>query len=149
MKTTDLKPGHALKCYCMFVKKGSGIALTLSKKKVKGDTTGAADDQVETLVSKYLPSVEECESWQQSYGNLMRTKPSPVLDVATYKVCESRSNYHIVKTLDGKKPKIAILPKCLATSMAMARPFDKKDYTFEALTIAHWSPSDSAEENSA
>ncbi len=35
LKTNLLKPGHFVKSYVMFVKKGSGIALTLSKKKAK------------------------------------------------------------------------------------------------------------------
>lgn len=35
LKTSDLKPGTAIKAYVLFVKKGSGIALTLSKKKAK------------------------------------------------------------------------------------------------------------------
>lgn len=76
----------------------------------------------------------------------MRAKPNALLEVAQYKVCESRSTYHILKTLDAKKPKIAILPKCLATSFGIARPFDQKDHVFEALTIAHWSPKGSEDE---
>jgi len=41
LKSTDLKSGSAVKCYVQFIKKGSGIALTLSKKKAaaKNPTT--------------------------------------------------------------------------------------------------------------
>lgn len=59
----ELKSGHVLKCYCMFVKKGSGIALTLSKKKIKSKIEAADDtEQVESLTSRYLPTAEEIES---------------------------------------------------------------------------------------
>ena len=34
-KAADFKPGSVIKAYVLFVKKGSGIALTLSKKKAK------------------------------------------------------------------------------------------------------------------
>lgn len=51
-------------------------------------------------------------------------------------MCESRSNYYIVKTLNQKKPSVAILPKCLATSFGIALPFDQKDFSFDAITIS-------------
>ena len=35
LKTADLKTGSAIKAYVLFIKRGSGIALTLSKKKAK------------------------------------------------------------------------------------------------------------------
>lgn len=56
-------------------------------------------------------------------------------EVATYRVCESRSNFHIVKSLSQKKPTVAIMPKALSSSFGIALPFDQKDFSFEAVTI--------------
>ena len=121
-----------------FIKRGKGIALTLSKKKARKNVEDEdADEGQESFTSKHLPTAEELESWKDSYGSLLRAKPSQTLDIATYKVCESRSQYHIVKTLDAKKPRVAILPKCLASSFGIARPFDQRNFTFEAVTIGH------------
>ena len=140
LKTADLKSGHAIKAYVQFVKRGSGIALTLSKKKARKNVEADAGDEAQdTFTSKHLPSTEELDSWKDSYGSLLRAKPTQALDVATYKVCESHSQYHIVKTLETKKPRIAILPKCLATSFGISRPFDQREYTFEAVTVGHLS----------
>jgi len=136
-----LKSGHAIKAYVQFVKKGSGIALTLSKKTARKNLEDA-DETMDTFTSKHLPTDEELESWTESYGSLLRSRPSKALEVETYKVCESRNQYHIVKTM-GMKPRVAILPKCLATSFGIARPFDQRDYTFEAVTIGHQQHDDS------
>ena len=112
--------------------------MTLSKKKANQNLANQPDNSAqESLTVKYLPSAEELDSCRETYGILLRSKPNPLLDVATYKVCESRSHYHILKTLDTKKPKVAILPKCLASSFGITRPFEQRDYIFEAVIIAH------------
>ena len=73
---------------------------------------------------------------KSTYGSLLRNKSIKINDVAAFKVCESRSEYFVVKSLSAKKPQVAILPKILATSFGIARPFDSKDYSFEAVVIA-------------
>ena len=141
LKTADLKAGTALKAYVLFVKKGKGIALTLSKKKAKKNVE---DDEAkdESLTGKYLPSAsgEEMENLCSTYASLLKGKKATgsapqVLDVIKYKVCESHANYYIVKALSKTKPSVAILPKCLSSSFGIALPFENKDFSFEAMTI--------------
>ena len=141
LKSADLKAGTALKAYVLFVKKGSGIALTLSKKKAKKNVE---DDEAkdESLTGKYLPSAsgEEMENLCSTYASLLKGKKATgsapqVLDVIKYKVCESHANYYIVKALSKTKPSVAILPKCLSSSFGIALPFENKDFSFEAMTI--------------
>ena len=136
LKVSELKAGCAIKAYCLFVKKGSGIALTLSKKKAK---KGEADDDAsarETLSGKYLPNEDEMKGIIESYQSLISKAAQPLpSDVSTYRVCESRSTYYIVKSVSSKKPRIAVLPKCLSTSFGIALPYDSKEFSFEAMTI--------------
>lgn len=130
----DLKAGTALKAYVLFVKKGSGIALTLSKKKARKNAEEGDDNNDDSLTAKYLP---EMESIATTYANLLRGAKVPqLLDVVKYKVCESKANFYVVKSLNSKKPSIAVLPKCLATSFAIAQPYENKDFSFEAMTFS-------------
>lgn len=108
LKTTDLKSGSALKAYVQFVKKGKGIALTLSKKKARkneaDDQDGATES--ESLFTKYLPNDEDIQGIQKSYANLLKkgsSKAITPLEVQTYRVCESRATYHILKSTNLKK----------------------------------------------
>lgn len=136
LKVGELKAGCVVKTYCLFVKKGSGIALTLSKKKAK---KGEADDEEvagETLSEKYMPTEEECQGILKNHKSLINKTTLPVAcEVARYRVCEARTNYYILKSVNPRKQRVAILPKCLATSFGIALPYDHKDFTFEAMTI--------------
>ena len=80
----------------------------------------------------------------ETYANLITTgkkssAPPSVLDVIKYKVCESRANFYIVKSLSSKKPTVAVLPRCLSSSFGIALPFEDKDFSFEAMTIGVYS----------
>jgi len=137
----EIKPGCSIKAYCLFVKKSSGIALTLSKKKAKKNAIEEEGD-FESLTDKFLPNDEEMAELKETYANLL-VKKNKGSEVATYRVCESRANYHVLKTVNSKKATIALLPKCLATSFGIALPFDLKEFSFEALTIAMKQENDS------
>ena len=96
----DLKAGTAIKAYVHFVKKGSGIALTLSKKKAKKNVKDEQDSD-DSLTGKYLADMETVLS---TYANLLRGSKEPqVFDIVKYKVCESRANFYVVKSLKSKK----------------------------------------------
>ena len=83
-----------------------------------------------------MPSAEELESLTSAYSTLLKNKTAAGLnEVVTYRVCESRSTFHVLKSLNQKKPSVAIMPKALASSFGIALPFDQKDFSFEALTI--------------
>lgn len=67
----------------------------------------------------------------------MKSKTPAILgEVNTYRMCESKQAYYLVKTLNSKKPQVAVLPKCLASTFGISLPFDQKDFSFEAITIA-------------
>jgi ribosomal protein S1 len=70
LKSTDLKSGSAVKCYVQFIKKGSGIALTLSKKKATAKNP-IIQDSGETFTEKHLPSAEELESLKSAYSSML------------------------------------------------------------------------------
>jgi len=70
LKSTDLKSGSAVKCYVQFIKKGSGIALTLSKKKARAKNP-TMQDSGETFTEKHLPSAEEFESLKSAYSSML------------------------------------------------------------------------------
>ena len=143
LKTADLKAGTALKAYVLFVKKGKGIALTLSKKKAKKNMEEDEAATDESLTGKYLPSAsgEEMETLISTYSSLLKGKGfatssvPTVMEIAKYKVCETQANYYIVKGTNSKKPCVALMPKCLSSSFGIALPFDNKDFSFEAMTI--------------
>ena len=63
LKTADLKAGTFIKAYVQFVKKASGIALTLSKKKAQKNQVDGEDDQgsAVSLASKFLPDSSELQ----------------------------------------------------------------------------------------
>lgn len=117
------------------MKKGSGIALTLSKKKATAKNP-VVEGSNDSLAEKHMPTGEELEGLKTSYATVLKNSGSTILnEVTTYRVCESRSNYYVVKTLNQKKPSVAVMPKCLASSFGIALPFDQKDFSFEAITI--------------
>ena len=114
----------------------------MSKKKARKNSEAEVENE-ESLTTRYLPSDAELAELKQSYSSLLKCKhTTQVLDVVTYRVCESFQNFYIVKSLNSKKPAVAILPKCLLTSFGVARPFEMKDFSFEAVTIAHKSLDD-------
>ena len=53
----ELKPGSMVKAYVLFNKKGSGLALTLDKKKARKTEEAAIGDQ--RTLSSYLPTDDE------------------------------------------------------------------------------------------
>ena len=60
---------------------------------------------------------------------------SNVGKVLSFRVCESKPNYYIAKTIDEKKPKVAILPKCLVSSFDIVMPLDQANFSFEAIVL--------------
>lgn len=100
LKAGEIKSGTAVKCYVQFVKKGSGIALTLSKKKATAKNP-VIEGSNDSLAEKHLPAGEELEALKTSYATVLKNKSSAILnEVTTYRVCESRSTYYVVKTLN-------------------------------------------------
>ena len=73
---------------------------------------------------------------KQTYASLIKKGSGQHPQLATYRVCESHATYHVVKSLNSKKPTVGILPKCLASSFGVALPFDQKDFSFEAMTVS-------------
>ena len=103
------------------------------------------------MTSKFMPEIEDVIT---NYANLLASSKSSganlkLLDVTKYKVCESRNNLYIVKSLKSKRPCVAILPKCLASSFNIVLPFEDKDFSFEAMTIAVYSSEKEQESNGA
>ena len=53
----------------------------------------------------------------------------------SFRVCESKLNFFVVKTINEKKQKVAILPKCIVSSFDIALPLDQADFSFEAIVL--------------
>lgn len=104
----DLKAGSAVKCYVLFNKRNSGLALTLDKKKARAEKT--ADEESKSL-GEYMPTEEEMEVIKQLYSSHVKYSSDQVGKTMTWKVAETKSNYYVLKSVLEKKTKIAILPK--------------------------------------
>lgn len=63
---SELKTGSIVKAYVLFNKKGSGLALTLDKKKARKQQE---DKSVDTAsLSQFLPTDEECSELKTTYS---------------------------------------------------------------------------------
>ena len=116
----------AIKAYVLFVKKGSGIALTLSKKKARQDGDVAAKGTTnfdDILFEKSLPDEVELAKLAKTYSSMLKSE-NEMCKIDKYRVAESRQSYYIVKSTNKKSPSIGLLPKVLATSFGLVRPFD-------------------------
>lgn len=123
----ELKAGSSIKCYVLFNKRNSGLALTLDKKKARQEkeTTDMKG------LSEYLPTEEELTLIKELYSSLLKHSSDQVGKSFTWKIVETKSNFYILKSLLEKKTKFAILPKPLSSAFGLSLPFDKEDFTFE------------------
>jgi len=113
----------------LFNKKGSGLALTLDKKKARKTEEVVSDQKT---LSQYFPTDEECSELKTTYNSLLKHSADCVGKVMTFKVSEQRQNFYVVKTVLEKKQKFAVLPKPLSTAFGISLPLDDQNYTFEA-----------------
>ena len=136
MKAAELRVGSPVKAYVLFVKAQSKIALTLNKKKArenapKIDSSVSAD----SFTQKVLPAEDEVEDIKKQYASQIQELKS--LEVRKYRVCETRSGYSLVKSIDANiKRTIAILPQALQSSFGLHRPWAQiADHSFECVSI--------------
>jgi ribosomal protein S1 len=59
---SQYKVGTVLKAYCLFKKRDKGLALTLSKKKVKDAQTTEKEGELESIENSFLPSEHALET---------------------------------------------------------------------------------------
>jgi hypothetical protein len=130
----ELKTGSIVKAYVLFNKKGSGLALTLDKKKAR-KTEEVSDNDKKTL-SKFMPTDEESVELKQTYNSLLKHSADSVGKVMTFKVSEQRQNYYVIKSVLEKKQKFAVLPKPLSSAFGVSLPLDDQTFTFEAYVFA-------------
>lgn len=126
----DLKPGSMVKAYVLFNKKGSGLALTLDKKKARKTDEAAIGDQ--RTLSSYLPTDDETIELKYTYNSLLKHSSDCVGKVMTFKVCDQRQNFYVIKSVLEKKQKFAILPKPLSAALGVSLPLDDQTFAFEA-----------------
>ena len=122
----ELKQGSIVKTYVLFVKKGSGIALSLNKKTARKGKTDDGEENERSLLTTYFPQGDELAEIKEKYSAFEkhRGSESNVGKVYNFRVCESKENYYVAKTIDEKKQKVAILPKCVVSSFDIALPLD-------------------------
>jgi predicted RNA-binding protein with RPS1 domain len=118
----ELKTGSIVKAYVLFNKKGSGLALTLDKKKArKTEEVGATDQRT---LSQFLPTDEESVELKQTYNSLLKNSADSVGKVITFIVIEQRQNFYVIKSVLEKKQKFAVLPKPLSSAFGVSLPLD-------------------------
>lgn len=114
----------------LFNKKGSGLALTLDKKKARiAENVGNNDQQT---LSNFLPTDDESVELKQTYNSLLKHQADCVGKVMTFKVCDQRQNFYVIKSVLEKKQKFAVLPKPLSSAFGVSLPLDDQTFTFEA-----------------
>lgn len=123
----ELKPGSFIKTYVLFNKKGSGLALTLDKKKARV----VVDKGNDKTLDEYLPTEEEVAVLLETYSSYIKHSTDCVGKTFTWKVAESKSNYYVLKSVLEKKTKVAILPKPLASAFGLSLQLDSNDFNFE------------------
>lgn len=81
----ELKAGSVIKAYVLFNKKGSGLALTLDKRKARKEVETKAGGK---SLSLYLPTEEESTELKETYSSLLKHSSDCVGKVLTFKVSE-------------------------------------------------------------
>jgi len=127
-KKGDVKVGSSVKCYVLFNKKGSGLALTLDKKKARAEKVSEADSKT---LADWLPTEEEFTQIKEAYSSLSKNNLECVGKTFTWKIVESKANYYVLRSVLDKKAKFAILPKPLASCFGLSLQLDQEDFTFE------------------
>lgn len=117
-----------VKAYVLFNKKGSGLALTLDKKKARKTEEATSGDR--RTLSSYFPTDEESIELKETYSSLLKHSADCVGKVMTFKVCEQRQNYYVIKSVLEKKQKFAVLPKPLSSAFGVSLPLDDQTFTF-------------------
>jgi len=79
-----------------------------------------------------MPTEEESAELRQTYNSLLKQSADSVGKVMTFKVCEQRQNYYVIKSVLEKKQKFAVLPKPLSSAFGVSLPLDDQTFTFEA-----------------
>ena len=67
-----------------------------------------------------------------TYNQFLKASQSDTLvgRVFTFRVSEAKENFYIVKTIEDKKVKIGIMPKCLVSSFGVILPLEESDFSF-------------------
>lgn len=88
------------------------------------------------MFAKYWPTEDELTTIKQSSAALLKesNKEELVGQIMQWRCVETKANYLIVKTSD-KRPKIAILPKCLISSFGITLPIADSTFSFDGLVI--------------
>ena len=136
-KYSDLKEGSLVKTYVLWNKKNSGLALTTDRKKAKQKDEGA-DSKDQTVFESFLPTESEALKIRTTYAKFMKASSDKNLvgTLLSFRVTEElHDNFYILKTIEPKQQKIAVLPKCLASSFGLALPMDKIEFKFEGLVV--------------
>lgn len=119
-----------VKTYCLFNKRNSGLALTLSKK--KANQTSSNSEGALTFAN-YLPDSDASKELKESYKSMIKKQNCAELvgKSFTFKIAEEKSTYYVVKAVrdENSSTKIAaIVPKCLALSCGITLPLSRPDF---------------------
>ena len=133
----ELKSGSIVKSFVLFVKKGSGMALTLNKKSARKGQEEEDQAESKSILESYFPNSEQLAQIKSTYSQFQKASQSENLvgRVFTFRVTEAKENYYVVKTIEDKKTKVAILPKCLVSSFGVVLPLEESDFSFKAIVL--------------
>jgi len=85
-----------------------------------------------------LPTEEEWTEISESYKSRIKHSADSVGKSFTWKVCETKSNYYILKSVLEKKTKLAFLPKPLASAFGLSLQLDEEDFTFDGYVFQEY-----------
>jgi ribosomal protein S1 len=128
-----LKPGTVLKAYTLFKKADQGLALTLSKDKVKSKGETGQEGAHLTLSNHFLPQTaqeikEICElSKKKSKAEVGSTHKFRILNN------DEAKTYIVMKGVESKA--ISILPRCLVSSLGTHTQSLSVDDVVEGIVI--------------
>ena len=139
------KIGTVLKAYCLFKKKDKGLALTLSKKKVKDTQSSVKEGELESIENTFLPSEHALESLlaENRFSTMIKSSKEQALvgKVFHFRIidCSDERSFYIAKSTDAEKKSknfLALVPKCLVSSFSdfLSLPIST-DTTFRGLVL--------------
>jgi hypothetical protein len=131
-KKQEVKVGSSVKCYVLFNKKGSGLALTLDKKKARAEKVSEGDSKT---FADFLPTEEESTKINEAYSSLSKNCLDCVGKTFSWKIVETRTNFYVLRSVLEKKAKFAILPKPLSYVFGLSLQLDQEDFTFEGFVF--------------